>query len=168
MANNNDLRFIKTERLIEDTYIELKKKKNAPVKVCDLCNAALINKTTFYSHYESIGSLHEHMCDKTVTEILATCPHVGDAFTNTQAFVCSLIEALQQNEIIIKTLYGDDSTMLVNNLEKGLLSIYLQGDELPENEMQIIFAIGGASRLLIKNQKKDRVRITISLLQKLF
>ena len=94
--------------------------------------------------------------------------HVGDAFTNTQAFVCSLIEALQQNEIIIKTLYGDDSTMLVNNVEKGLLSIYLQGDELPENEMQIIFAIGGASRLLIKNQKKDRVRITISLLQKLF
>jgi len=34
-----------------------------------------------------------------------------------------------------------------------------------ETEMKIQFAIGGASRLLIKNLTPERIRITISLIQ---
>lgn len=40
--NRNDLRFVKTERLIEDTYLALKMKSRGPIKVNTLCEAALM------------------------------------------------------------------------------------------------------------------------------
>ena len=47
MANKNDLRYIKTERLIVHTYVDMRMRDPSPVKVSDLCREALINKTTF-------------------------------------------------------------------------------------------------------------------------
>jgi AcrR family transcriptional regulator len=55
VANKNDLRFVKTERLIRSTYLALRRKARQPVKVRELCEAALINKSTFYAHYETMG-----------------------------------------------------------------------------------------------------------------
>lgn len=168
MANKNDLRFIKTERLIEETYIALKKKTSVPIKVSDLCEAALINKTTFYAHYENMNLLHQHICEKLVTGILNECPNVQEAFTNTEAFVTSTMNAFQQNGEILKTIYGDNETALINNVESVLLERYLQGNEPPEAEMMISFALGGTARLLIKSQEPSRVRTVVSLLKKLF
>ena len=54
MVNKNDLRYIKTERLIVHTYVDLRLHDPSPVKVSDLCREALINKTTFYSHYDTM------------------------------------------------------------------------------------------------------------------
>ena len=66
MANKNDLRYIKTERLIVHTYVDMRMRDPSPVKVSDLCREALINKTTFYSHYDTMESLHRHICRETV------------------------------------------------------------------------------------------------------
>lgn len=73
MANKNDLRYIKTERLIVHTYVDMRMRDPSPVKVSDLCREALINKTTFYSHYDTMESLHRHICRETVADILSRC-----------------------------------------------------------------------------------------------
>ena len=41
MANKNDLRYIKTERLIVHTYVDMRMRDPSPVKVSDLCREAL-------------------------------------------------------------------------------------------------------------------------------
>ena len=61
--NKNDLRFQKTEMLIKKTYLTLKKRGSSVVKVKDLCEKAMINKTTFYAHYETIDHLHKQVCE---------------------------------------------------------------------------------------------------------
>ena len=43
----NDLRYIKTEKIIKDTYLNLKKKYHSEIKVSELCKVAMINKSTF-------------------------------------------------------------------------------------------------------------------------
>lgn len=73
MVNKNDLRYIKTERLIVHTYVDLRLRDPSPVKVSDLCREALINKTTFYSHYDTMESLRRHICRETVADILGRC-----------------------------------------------------------------------------------------------
>ena len=50
--NKNDLRVKKTKNALYNTLMELMKAKSfEEIKVSDICNAALINRSTFYAHY---------------------------------------------------------------------------------------------------------------------
>ncbi len=50
--NKKDLRVIKTKKILYTTLIDLmKEKKFEEIKVSDICDQALINRSTFYSHY---------------------------------------------------------------------------------------------------------------------
>lgn len=122
--NKNDLRYIKTERLIVHTYVDLRLRDPSPVKVSDLCREALINKTTFYSHYDTMESLRRHICRETVADILGRCDCARMAFSDTYAFVSELVGAISREERLIRALYGDDVTSLLNDAE-GLFSGYI-------------------------------------------
>lgn len=53
MEKKCDLRVIKTKNLIYSTLIDLMKEKTfEEIRVSDICNRALINRSTFYAHYE--------------------------------------------------------------------------------------------------------------------
>ena len=50
--NKKDLRVIKTKNTIYNALIVLMKEKTfEEIKVSDICNTALINRSTFYAHY---------------------------------------------------------------------------------------------------------------------
>ena len=52
MKNKNDLRVIKTKNLLYSTLLNLMKDKPFEIiKVSDICNVAMINRSTFYAHY---------------------------------------------------------------------------------------------------------------------
>jgi hypothetical protein len=89
--NKNDLRFQKTEKLIKETYISLKKHGSTIVKVKELCEVALINKTTFYAHYETIEHLHKQVCIAFVTEMLGQCYNIENIFTDIHDFVYTVL-----------------------------------------------------------------------------
>lgn len=51
--NKNDLRVIKTKNALYISLLDLMKEKAfEEIKVSDICNRALINRSTFYAHYE--------------------------------------------------------------------------------------------------------------------
>lgn len=53
MNKKDDLRVIKTRKLIYQTLLDLMKKKTfEEIKVSDICSKAMINRSTFYAHYE--------------------------------------------------------------------------------------------------------------------
>ena len=53
MDKKQDLRVIKTKNLLYQTLIELMKDKTfEEIKVSDICSKAMINRSTFYAHYE--------------------------------------------------------------------------------------------------------------------
>ena len=53
MDKKDDLRVIKTKKILYETLIELMKTKTfEEIKVSDICTKALINRSTFYAHYE--------------------------------------------------------------------------------------------------------------------
>lgn len=52
MNIQEDLRIIKTKKALQNTLISLLKEKSfEEVKVADLCKKALVNRSTFYAHY---------------------------------------------------------------------------------------------------------------------
>lgn len=166
MANRKDLRFVKTEKLIEETYLNLRMKFHRPVKVRELCESALINKTTFYTHYETMETLHAHICEKEVGRIVENCPDIDTAFTDTGRFVRSLVLAIQKCSPIMDALFYNDTAGQINAVEAALLKHYSGHSSSPQQEMKMIFAIGGAAKLLISEQSDERIRMTIQLIEK--
>ena len=53
MEEKTDLRIIKTKKVLFDSLLKLMKKKNfEKIKISDICEESLINRSTFYAHYE--------------------------------------------------------------------------------------------------------------------
>ena len=53
MNKKDDLRVIKPRKLIYQTLLDLMKEKTfEEIKVSDICSKAMINRSTFYAHYE--------------------------------------------------------------------------------------------------------------------
>ncbi len=166
MANRTDLRFIKAERSIEDAYLSLRTKHHRPIKVCELCQAALINKTTFYAHYETMEALHAHVCEKEVGRIVENCPNIDTAFSDTGCFVRSVVSAIRNGSSIMDALFFNDIVGQINAIEAAVLKHYLGHNVSPQQEMKMIFAVGGAAKLLIPEQNEERIQMTIQLIDK--
>ena len=103
--NKNDLRFQKTELAIRNAYISLKKQNKSAVKVVDLCDAAMINKTTFYAHYETIDHLHKTICNEFVSEVLITSKGLEIFNVDLKAAMYSILEQFTKKMSYIKMLY---------------------------------------------------------------
>lgn len=164
--NKSDLRYIKTEKLIRDTYLALKQKSRAAVKVNKLCETALINKTTFYVHYDTITALHERVCIDTIEKMLDETPNIDLAFSDTRPFVNSLVQTLHTHQSFLSNLFDGNQTQLINIVENSLMKRYLQKGELKGREMEIVFAIGGAARLLVPEQSNERIEMVVQLIQR--
>jgi len=53
MKEKTDLRVVKTKKILFETLLNLMKTKNfEKIKVSDICEESLINRSTFYAHYE--------------------------------------------------------------------------------------------------------------------
>ena len=79
---NNDLRVIKTKNALYNTLIELMKDHAfEEIKVSDICTKALINRSTFYAHYNDKYELLKDMIDNlkdSLTEELKKNQNIGD------------------------------------------------------------------------------------------
>ena len=52
MEKNTDLRIIKTNKVLYESLVNLLKTKTfEEIKVSDICNDALVNRSTFYAHF---------------------------------------------------------------------------------------------------------------------
>ena len=62
-----DLRVVRTKRNIKKAFIELAKNETYQ-KICvkDLCDIAMINRNTFYLHYQNKDDLVREMVDETI------------------------------------------------------------------------------------------------------
>lgn len=165
--NKQDLRYIKTEKLITECYIELQRKSKGSVKIVDLCKMAMINKTTFYAHYECMEDLHKHICRRTIEELLENCPHISEIFTNTEAFVYSITKCFSENDTKLEILFKHDTDYMVNLVEESILKYYHLIGESSVEKTKLRFGIGGATRTIVSNSSDEELKITIELIKKI-
>lgn len=162
----NDLRYIKTEKIIKDTYLNLKKKYHSEIKVSELCKVAMINKSTFYAHYETMDYLHQQLSSEIIENMIHDLLNIDKIMNDLESFVISIIKTIQDNIEIITLMFGDDNNQLVSYVEKCLLSFFFKQKELKGKEKEFIFAIGGAANLLMSNQNKETIKSAIKLIHK--
>ena len=69
---SKDIRVQKTIKNIEDTFLHLLKEKSfVNITIKDICDEAMISRSTFYSHYKDKYDLLEYFFDKLISNFTA-------------------------------------------------------------------------------------------------
>ncbi len=88
----NDLRVIKTKKALYNALIELMKNKTfEEIKVSDICTKALINRTTFYAHYDDKYELLSD-CIANIKEELSKELAKNTSISNTKEYYIEMIK----------------------------------------------------------------------------
>jgi len=151
-----DLRIVKTKKNIRETFLKLRSENMLEkIKVTKICELALINKTTFYNHYQDIYALSDEIENETIVSIMSSFQHLNDLFSNPDAFMKGLYYAFKSHEEVILTLFSGRMNILVDKVEKQLLIQYPLLGDIPEKEIILSFLLWGASHVLIESKYEE-------------
>lgn len=122
MSNRkNDLRYIKTERAIRKAFHELLQEKDMKrITVRELAERAEINKTTFYSHYETLPDLIDTLEKENISYIVDNLDQVQVLYNDSDLFIDNLYRNLQDCRIALIGKNGADSQQFVDRLKTAL------------------------------------------------
>ncbi len=117
-----DIRTVKTNNSIINAFLELRaKKKIEKITVKELCEKAMINKSTFYSYYTDIYNLSEFLENQVTSMIIANLEHPEYVFTNIKEFEYELFCAYISQESLLQTLFsGSRENQLIYKIEESL------------------------------------------------
>jgi AcrR family transcriptional regulator len=118
-----DLRIVKSKRAIRYAFLELIREKGyATITITDIANKAMINRKTFYMHYESKEALHNELINE-VLDILAPTLEGIKYLSGTQqrVYLRGLLQRLMDNKDAFETMYNDStSDVFVTQLKQRI------------------------------------------------
>lgn len=122
-----DLRFMRTEKLIKITFLELLKTTSFDqISVSELAKRSLIDRSTFYAHYESIFELANALVNYEINHFIAAFSESkrqrwNKDFDNYTFFSAELTKYILNNR---------QRVTLISNLPLGSKSFYRRLREL--------------------------------------
>jgi AcrR family transcriptional regulator len=122
MEKKKDLRVIKTQKLLFTTMMELMKTKSFDeIKVSDICNKALINRSTFYAHY---NDKYELLVDffECLKEELINALNKNEHIINTKEYYMEMLKLLLDYMDAQRDVYY---AMLMNNRDSIINDIII-------------------------------------------
>jgi hypothetical protein len=117
----------------------------------------MINKTTFYNHYQDVYDLSEEVENETISSIMNNFQHLNDLFSNPDAFMKGLYYAFKYHEEVIVTLFSGRIDILIGKVERQLLIQYPLLSDIPEKEIILSFLLWGASHVLIESKYEENI-----------
>lgn len=152
-----DLRIVKTKKVIKDTFLEMR--KTIPlekIRVRDICNRALINKSTFYCHYADAFALSDELEDDAVAAFLEKFSAKDCLFDNPERFLSEIPKAFDENMELLMPLFRERLDIAFLKLKAKLKEYYTPDIMTQEDDIRLTFIIGGTLHTLqdLKFQKK--------------
>ena len=121
MEEKIDLRIVKTKKILFDTLLKLMKQKNFDkIKISDICDEALINRSTFYAHYEDKYELLDDFIEDLKLSLLKDLEDNRNN-VSTKEYIMKLLSILMDHIDEKRDIY---SAILLNN-RNGFLVDFL-------------------------------------------
>ena len=122
MKNKTDLRIIKTNNALFNALLELMKDKTfEEIKVSDVCSKALVNRSTFYAHYNDKYELLIALIDGLKKNLLSDLK-TNENDINTKEYFMKMLELLINHIDQKRNIY---TAILINNRNGILMNILL-------------------------------------------
>ena len=161
-----DIRVKKTRRAIQKAFIALLREKPIEkITVKEIAERAEINKTTFYSHYETLDALTAEMERQTVQLV---CDNMGGAqqlLDAPEAFVQEMFASLQQATDYLGVVPTSAMNLFTQHLRDAILE-QIKGDNMEPSQYEnvgaiLIFVMNGLSGLLNTDAKLAQKQIDV-------
>lgn len=162
-GERKDLRYNRTDRLLQEALLELLKVKPVEkITIKDLTDRAAINRCTFYHHYQDIYDLLERIEDEIMDHVLEMMrgfhPN-GEEEVSRKYFEC-FCQYIYENRIVYSVLTSSREGRFVRRLLR-MIAEYMAG--LPKRdcaadpaarEFAVAYSIGGVVGVLHKWMKE--------------
>ena len=149
-----DLRAVRTRKMLSRALFEmLTEQPLEKINVNDICDRAMVHRTTFYKHFESkfhlltfaIGELRDSIVNECLKNnyvdaksfYLAIASNVLDFVDEKRIFLINIIDNIKSSDIIlqimetmqqnIKYILNENNTNISYKLPKDAISAYLTG-----------------------------------------
>ena len=160
-----DLRVVKTKKNIREAFIEMRKKHSLDeIKVNALCEKAMVNKTTFYNHYQDIYELSEELESEVLDNFFNNFTDINQMLTDANRFINGMHAVLEAENDMLRVIFKDKLDELIERIEKHIRKYYAK-----EDQMLISFLIGGSIHLMMKskNKNEDVERFLVEVITKI-
>ena len=146
-----DLRIQKTKRQIAEAFLTLRATlPPEKIKVKDICEIAMINKTTFYKHYDDSIELAEDIDTTAVNKIIEGFESKYSFIDSPQGYVEGLCAAILKYAEKLRLIYRGREEKLCMKLGKELSKCYGEHDSSEEGGMLFSMILGGLMSILTK------------------
>lgn len=134
MENKIDLRVIKTRKTLYESLINLLKEKTfEEIKVSDICENALVNRSTFYSHYSDKYELFSSLINDLKLSLSKEL-NKNKNFSNTREYYLEMLKIFLDHVYEKKDIY---SSIMINNRNSIIMDmIYDVINEDIENHIE--------------------------------
>lgn len=130
MTKENDLRIIKTRRLIRDAFIEqLDIKGFEGITINNIADTAMINRSTFYLHYTDKYDLLKRTTEEAIQNIIklvAPETHIQDGRLEYDSFVQNIdciLKTVESDALLYKIILNDKD---MSGVRKEMVQILKQ------------------------------------------
>ena len=143
-----DLRIVKTKNQIKKAFLSLRNKYSLEkIKVKDICELAMINKTTFYKHYVDSYALADELEEGCMDNLMNEFAEKKNLFDSPKAYVHGLVRATEKYAEELREVYCGRKEAFVSKLEQKLMQACESGDNT-ERRMAATFMISGTAHVL--------------------
>ncbi len=143
-----DLRMVKTREQIKNAFLTLREKlMPEKIKVKDICDMAMINKTTFYNHYTDSMQLSNEIDELAIDKIVDKFEQKDKLLEDPKAYMLGLMKALERDRDELKIVFRGKQEILCAKLEEKLQSFCKSASI--DDDVRASFYMGGFIHVLI-------------------
>lgn len=155
-----DLRIQKTLREIRKAFLSLAAEKPMEsITVKELCDRALINKATFYSHYDNLDALIEQLEDEYVTKLTGDIEYADLFFSDPEQFIATLLHqfwAMPEEAVLLSSSrYFTLISMLLEALRRSIYKARPEIKSVPGIDMALTYTVMGFTGVITMHNKES-------------
>ncbi len=137
-----DLRVVKTEKIIREAFLKLREEQPLEkIKVKDICDQAMINKSTFYKHYTDVFDLSDCLENEFISGLIEI-EEQDSLFRDPEAFFHRVYEYLHNQNQEGLILFRERVPVFWEKFSGAIVHLYHEtGGE--DYATALLFVMGG-------------------------
>lgn len=160
MERAEDRRIRMTKRILKETLVEMMKTKSvAEISIKKICEAADINRSTFYHHYQSTIELYNDIINDITTDLNTILIKEKEKNSSHSELIAEMLSYVESRRDLFLVILSDKGNITVGERLTTIVERYINADnssELTTYCVQFITA-GVANILWLWLNKEERL-----------
>lgn len=136
MPNPDDRRVKMTKKILKETLVSLMREKSIhELSIKKVCEAAEINRSTFYHHYQSISELYDDIIKDILTDINVIVKKNRELNVSNSTLIAEMLSYVERNRELFLVILSDKGNIGIGEKLNRYVSSFIGADNNSELSM---------------------------------